>query len=54
MMKVKLKLPNIKLNGTYIDSKKLNAYVEEYVGIGTRIILGSEDVVYRLEYGKEK
>ncbi len=35
-------------NGTYIDGKKLDPYVEYVLNIGERLLVGSEDVVYTI------
>ena len=35
-------------NGTYIDGKKLDPYVEYVLHAGERLLVGSEDVVYSL------
>ena len=35
-------------NGTYIDGKKLDPYVEYVLNAGERLLVGSEDVVYSL------
>ncbi len=35
-------------NGTYIDGKKLDPYVEYVFNTGERLLVGSEDVVYTL------
>ncbi len=35
-------------NGTYIDGKKLDPYVEYMFNTGERLLVGSEDVVYTL------
>ena len=35
-------------NGTYIDGKKLDPYVEYVLKTGERLLVGSEDVVYTL------
>lgn len=36
-------------NGTYLDGRKLNPYEETHINESMRIILGSEEVVYRIQ-----